>query len=65
MVGYDKRTMLAAARIVRLYAASRPLMDQTSVLIRGRFEGEQASCSYLANLFEQMAREDCSDKNSG
>ena len=47
--------LMLAASIVRLFAASRPLVGSPDAIIRGRYEGEQAACSYLAELFEQMA----------
>ena len=47
-----------AASIIRLFAASRPLIGKPDNLIRGRYEGEQAACSFLANLFEQMDKGD-------
>ena len=47
--------LLLAASIARLFAASRPLVGSPDAIVRGRYEGEQAACAYLADLFEQMA----------
>ena len=58
MAEYDKGTLLSVAGMVRLFAASRPIQDHKSILIRGRYEGEQAACNFLATLFEQMADSD-------
>lgn len=49
--------LLLAASIVRLFAASRPIPSTPDKLVIGRFEGEQATCSFLAELFEQMAED--------
>lgn len=46
--------LLLAASIIRLFASSRPLVGKPDNLIRGRYEGEQAACNFLATLFEQM-----------
>lgn len=47
--------LIIAASIIRLFAASRPLVGRPESLIIGRYEGEQAACNFLASLFEQMA----------
>ena len=50
--------LIIAASIIRLFAASRPLVGQPESRIIGRYEGEQAACNFLATLFEQMAESD-------
>ena len=50
--------LVMAASIIRLFAASRPLIGQPENRIIGRYEGEQAACNFLATLFEQMAESD-------
>lgn len=50
--------LIMAASIIRLFAASRPLVGRPESRIIGRYEGEQAACNFLASLFEQMAKSD-------
>ena len=50
--------LILAASIIRLFAASRPLVGQPESRIVGRYEGEQAAFNFLASLFEQMAKSD-------
>ena len=50
--------LIMAASIIRLFVASRPLVGKPDNLVRGRYEGEQAACSFLADLFEQMDKGD-------
>ena len=54
----DQSDLALAASIIRLFAASRPLVGKPDNLVRGRYEGEQAACSFLADLFEQMDKGD-------
>lgn len=53
----EQSDLLLAASIVRLFASSRHLIGKPDNLIRGRYEGEQAACNFLANLFEQMDKD--------
>lgn len=50
--------LIMVANIIRLFAASRPLVGRPESRIIGRYEGEQAACNFLASLFEQMAKSD-------
>lgn len=54
----DQSDLALVASIIRLFAASRPLVGKPDNLVRGRYEGEQAACSFLADLFEQMDKGD-------
>lgn len=54
MADYEK-ALLTAASLARLFASSRPILRTATTLERGRYEGEQAACQFLATLFEQMA----------